>query len=130
MTPLTTPVSMSKRYRTLDGQAVTLLCADAGGMAPVIGLIGPSKLPGQWRSNGTCPLARMALVEIQPARTVFRNVYPDGSLGVSKHATLTACQHAERKVGSARVGILELTVDDGKVTTKVHPASKYEEPKF
>lgn len=74
-------ISMDKKYRTRDGQEPRIICADAGGEYPVIGLI--DDVLHRWTDDGwfyrnKIP-GNLDLIEYHEPdiRTIWVNVYED-----------------------------------------------------
>lgn len=73
-------ISMDKKYRTRDGRDVRILCVDAGGIFPVVGIVDFGAIT--WTSDGlsqpmlsSCsPFDLIEVVEPE-TRTIWVNVY-------------------------------------------------------
>lgn len=72
-------LDLSKPVQTRDGRKVRILCTDAGGERPVVGLIDGCVwrwTGGGYDSNGNYRSAQYDLVNVpEPERTVWVNVY-------------------------------------------------------
>lgn len=101
-------IEMTKTYRTRDGRLVRLLCVDAGGSWPVVGIL--SGCVATWSIEGSYASKQSDedLIEVKPKRKldVWVNVYQNGcpaawaeraSADAAGGPTRIACLHIERE---------------------------------
>ena len=74
-------ISMDKRYKTRGGREVRVLCTDAQGKLPVVGLVEEVAIPQTFDADGHWwrrDDSHMDLIEVKPERTVWVNIYTHG----------------------------------------------------
>lgn len=121
-TPEPAPVDLTKPVQTRRGKAVRILCTDAPGNWPVIGLVEGCAGTYSWTPEGyqlrqgTLGLDDLVNVKTEPKATceLYANVYP-GKIGV-----LSVDSHYIKRIrGADSTGTIKLTLfDDGNVTVE------------
>lgn len=79
-----TPITMDGKYKTASGDNVRILCVDAGGEYPVVGLVEGAEGADCWTRDGLYTAAGQGgsgydLVAVPETRTVWVNVYTGGN---------------------------------------------------
>lgn len=120
-------IDITKEYRTRSGYPVRVLATDMSGSKPVLVLVRPGtqfeqliQVTVEGRAHRSAERSAFDLIEIPPATSKFFNAYPDATFG-GQHLTLREAAFS-RSGTKQRIGILQVTVKDGKVVSfQMHP---------
>lgn len=112
-------ISMDKKYRTRDGQSVTLLSTSARGPRPVLGHVGATgDMLYWWTAAGGYVgdnNSVMDLVEAIEPRTGYINIYEvldeEVSIAMMVHKTRSI---ADKQADDSRVGCIRIELVEGR----------------
>lgn len=111
----------TKPIQTRGGEKVRILCTDAPGDYPIVGLIGGNHVPETWTAKGyhlnwdETPHV-MDLVNIPETKTFWLNVYPDW-VGAGYPTRESAVDRADPN----SFGVLKTDITDDNVSTEFFP---------
>lgn len=101
-------ISMSKSYQTKGGEKVRILCVDAGGAFPVIGLLNGAVV--RWTAAGVANTAFLPacynLEEVPAKRVFYCKYWKNGVVG-----DLRYCEPPVRNPMDNHLGYLKLTLE-------------------
>lgn len=98
---MTKPFDVTKPVQTRDGRKARIICTDHTGDTPIITLVTNSQdveLVYYHNLDGICLYnsSRLNLINIPERRSIFRNIYREGSTG-NEHLSLESAQRIGKK---------------------------------
>jgi hypothetical protein len=115
-------IDMNKQYRTRDGREARVLMTDAGGSAPVVGVVnvgGGCWETCRWLANGRYyprELADIDLIEIKPKHVRWLNCYADGRMTWIGRGHESR-ESAELNVARDRIACIRVEFEEGEGLT-------------
>ena len=109
--PTTKPIDWTKPVRTKDGRAVRVVCTDAPGSHPIIGIVEGVREPFCWEVTGVYKEGLELGIELENApqriqREYWANIYSDGAGGLFETK-----KDADRVAGTERIACVPIPID-------------------